>query len=331
MTAPLEPFQPPPWLRGAHAQTLAAFAFTPKPRLPWRWERLELPDGDFVDLAHLDRGASARAHVCLFHGLEGCLESHYVGGLAAALRDRGLAVTLMHLRGCSGEPNRLARAYHSGDTGDMATLFATLRSRHPDRAQYAIGFSLSGNALLKYLGETGSAAAIERAAAVSVPFDLARAAARIDRGFARVYQAYLLRRMKRSSRARGRRHPELAARVARAQRARTFRQFDDALTAPLHGFASADDYYARASCRPWLARIETPTLIVHALDDPFVGRDAVPTPAEAGPGVRLELSAHGGHVGFIAANRFGLPLCWLPRRLPAWLDDADHPTARAAA
>lgn len=327
MSRTVPPFQPPRWLRNGHAQTLAAFRFTPRPQLPWLRERLELPDGDFVDLAHRTPAATAGARVCLFHGLEGCLESHYIPGLAAALHAAGLAVTFMHLRGCSGEPNRLPRAYHSGDTSDMAHLFATLQAREPDRPLFAIGFSLSGNALLKYLGETGTQSALTRAAAVSVPFDLARAAAHIDSGFSRVYQHYLLRRLQRSAAARIRLHPDLQRHAVGVRRARSLRAFDDAFTGPLHGFADAGDYYAQASSRPWLPRITTPTLIVHARDDPFVGRAAVPESNEAGPGVRFELSEHGGHVGFIAGPPAQRPWCWLNRRLPDWFRAATADTA----
>ncbi len=316
----MTPFHPPLWLRGAHAQTLAPYFVRPRTRPPWRPERLELADGDFADLAHLAAaGDDARARVCLFHGLEGSVESHYIGGLATALAREGFAVTLMHLRGCSGEPNRLPRAYHSGDTGDMRALFATLREREPQQPLMAVGFSLSGNALLKYLGEAGADAGIERAVAVSVPFDLAIAAGRIDQGFSRLYQAHFVRRMQASTHARIARTGGLPIATARMAAARTFREFDDAVTAPLHGFAGVDDYYTRASCRPWLARIECPTLVVHARDDPFVGRDAVPAPFEAGPGVELAISERGGHVGFIAADDGVRPYRWLNRRIPAWL------------
>lgn len=310
-------FRPPFWLRGAHAQTLAPFLWHRRVRLPWRHERLELPDGDFVDLAHIDGLTGPR--VCLFHGLEGSIDSHYIGGLARELVLHGMPVTLMHMRGCSGEPNRLPRAYHSGDTGDMRVLFDRLRQRDRDRPLLAVGFSLSGNALLKYLGEVRGNSPLHAAVAVSVPFDLAAAADHIDRGFSRIYQAHLVRRMKASTRARIRRLGDLPIDHERLARARSFRDFDDAVTAPLHGFAGVDDYYTRSSCRPWLRHIETPTLIIHARDDPFVGPHAVPSRGEVGPGVELAISAHGGHVGFIAARAGLRPYRWLNHRIPDWL------------
>ncbi|MDX1608819.1 MAG: hydrolase [Halofilum sp. (in: g-proteobacteria)] len=312
-------FRPHPLLRGAHAQTLYPFCIRPRWPLPWRRERLELPDGDFVDLRHL--GARSGPIVCLFHGLEGCADSHYIAGLTRVLVHRGYRVTCMQFRGCSGEPNRLPRTYHSGDTGDIAFLLDTLRTRHPDRTLTAVGFSLGGNALLKYLGQRGTDVPLRAAAAISVPFRLAVAAGRIDRGLSRRYQAYLLERMKASTRARARRLGGLPIDLERMERARSFREFDDCVTAPLNGFRDVDDYYSRASSSLWLAGIEVPTLVLHARDDPFLGPDGVPLPAGTGPGVRLELSEHGGHVGFIAANRIGWPIRWLHRRIPAWLEE----------
>lgn len=317
------PFRPPAWLRGAHTQTLVPFLLRRRSRLPWRRERLELPDGDFVDLAHLDAGNGPI--VCMFHGLEGGLTSHYVGGLARALAARGLRVTFMHFRGCSGEPNRLPRAYHSGDTGDMGFLIATLRARAPDVPLAAVGFSLGGNALLKYLGERGDDTPLAAAVAVSVPFDLDACATRIDTGFSRVYQAHLVRRMQRSTRARLARLGALPIDVAAMERARSFREFDDCVTAPLHGFAGAADYYARASSSPWLARIRVPARIIQARDDPFVGPGPVPGPGDVSATVELDVSDHGGHVGFVATRAGARPAWWLDRRIPAWLE---HTLAR---
>lgn len=313
-------FRPAPWLRGPHRQTLFAYLAHPRPRLDWRHERLELPDGDFVDLAHLGSGAGPL--VCLFHGLEGNLRSHYVGGLARALVAAGLRVTFMHFRGCSGEPNRLPRAYHSGDTGDIGFLLATLRAREPATPLAAVGFSLGGNALLKHLGERGAASPLAAAVAVSVPFDLDACATRIDTGFSRVYQARLVRRMRVSTRARLERLGHLPIDVAAMERARSFREFDDCVTAPLHGFAGAADYYARASSGPWLARIRTPVRIIQARDDPFVGPGPVPGPGDVSAAVELDVSDHGGHVGFVAGQDSIRPGWWLERRIPAWLDHA---------
>lgn len=313
-------FRPHPLLRSAHAQTLFAFLAHRRRPLPWRHERLELPDGDFLDLCHL--GPPAGPIVCLFHGLEGCVRSHYIGGLASALVAHGFRVTFMHFRGCSGEPNRLPRAYHSGETGDIGYLIEFLRQRHDGHPLMAIGFSLGGNALLKHLGECGIDTPLRAAVAVSPPLRLATAANRIDQGLSRVYQAYLMRRMKASTRARMRRLGALPVDSERMERSRSFREFDDCVTAPLHGFRDADDYYGRSSSALWLAGVEIPTLVLHARDDPFLGAAGVPEGHGSGPGVEFELSERGGHVGFIGRDRFGLPSRWLERRIPRWLEDS---------
>lgn len=310
-------FRPHPLLRGAHAQTLFPFLVRRHRRPHWERERLELPDGDFVDLCHLGTGSGPR--VCLFHGLEGCVDSHYIGGLASRLAARGARVTFMHFRGCSGTPNRLARAYHSGDTGDIAWLADTLRQREPDTALGAVGFSLGANALLKYLAEHGRGAAFAAAVAVSPPFRLAVAASRINTGLSRLYQHYLLNRMKRSTRARARARGGLPIDEALMERCRTFRAFDDCVTAPLHGFRDVDDYYSMSGCAAWLCRVECPTLVLHARDDPFLGPEGMPDSTGVPANVRFEISERGGHVGFIGSDRKGLPVRWLEHRIPDWL------------
>ena len=310
-------FQPLPLLRGPHAQTLFPYLFLRTPPPPWEPERLELPDGDFVDLCHFGPAAGARA--CVFHGLEGSIHSHYAGGLVRALLDAGLRVTFMHFRGCSGEPNRLPRAYHSGDTGDIGFLLATLAEREPGTPLGAVGFSLGGNALLKYLGEQGPEAPLTAAVAVSVPFDLDACATRIDQGFSRVYQRHLVDRMKTSTRARGHLLGDLPIDWAAMEGARTFRAFDEHVTAPLHGFAGAADYYRRASSGPWLPRIARPARLVQARDDPFVGPGPVPGPGDVARCVELDVSDRGGHVGFVATGPQGRPVRWLDHRIAGWL------------
>ncbi len=305
-------FKPAWWLPGAHLQTLFAHIFRRQRPPPLRRERVELDDGDFIDLDW----AAPRAGplVILLHGLEGSVRSHYAAGLMRSLGNCGLQVVLLNFRGCSGEPNRLPRSYHSGETGDLNTLIELLHRRFPSRALLAVGVSLGGNVLLKWLGENPAQKRLRSAVAVSVPFELNKAALRLQAGVSRLYQSHLLRRLRAGVRAKAARLA-LPIELDRLDALTSFRAFDDQITAPLHGFDGVDDYYRRASSRGYLIGIRTPTLILHARDDPFMSADAIPTPAELGPGVRLELSRRGGHVGFVAGRWPWRPRYWLDERI----------------
>jgi hypothetical protein len=281
-----------------------------------RTERLELPDGDFVDL-HWTAG-SGQAIVIVLHGLEGCSQSPYARGLLYALQRIGLRAVVMHFRGCSGTPNRLPRSYHSGDTADLAYLVQTLRQREPRTPLMAVGYSLGGNVLLKWLAEAGAQASLTAAVAVSVPFVLAQSAERMNKGFSRVYQWKLLRSMRRRIYAKLA-YMSLNISTTNLSRLRSFRQFDDAVTAPLHGFNDADHYYALASCRQYLRAIVVNTLILHARDDPFMTEHVIPTANELSPHVQLELYEEGGHVGFIAGPWPWRACYWLEERIPRYL------------
>lgn len=260
----------------------------------------------------------------VLHGLEGSSDSHYARGLLAAVRDRGWTCVLMHFRGCGGEPNRLPRSYHSGETGDTAHVAALLRTRFPGRPLAVVGYSLGGNVLLKWLGEAGARAPVDCAVAVSVPFELSAADDRLERGFSRFYQWWLLRSLAGSLLDKVERGTLPTAFAAHA-RARTFRAFDDAVTAPLHGFAGVDDYYGRSSSRQYLAGIRVPTLILHALDDPFLFPRAVPAPSEVPAAVTLEVYPRGGHVGFVGGPWPWRAEYWLERRIPAFIADRVSP------
>ena len=306
-------YRAPRWLPGANLQTIwaATLARTHDgPPLAWRRERWDAPDGDFVDVdfldgndPHADPPGAARQAPCLvvFHGLEGSSASANVRALAGEARRRGWAVAVPHFRGCSGELNRAPRAYHSGDFEEVGWLLQRLRARR-QRPLLAVGISLGGNALLRWAQEHGAQAGATAAAVASVcsPLDLAAAGRDIDRGFNRlVYARMFLATMKPRALARLARHPGLFD-GERVRRARTIREFDDAFTAPLHGFAGVDDYYARASARPRLALLRIPTLVLHACNDPFVPAECRPAAAEAGPLLTLWQPAQGGHCGFPA-------------------------------
>lgn len=310
------PFRAAWWCRDPHLQTLWPYLFRRRPRPRYRRERLELPDGDFLDLDWF--GSAARDPlVVILHGLEGSSRSHYVRALSHSLAGLEIPSVVMHMRGCSGEPNRLARFYHAGDTRDLELVLEHCRRQRPGGRLYAVGFSLGGNILLKWLGQSADTL-LDAAAAVSVPFRLDHGARRLERGLSRVYQAHLLRSMKRSVARKRRRMPHPVDPRALAN-CHTFEQIDTTLTAPLHGFRDARDYYARSSCRQFLGSIRTPTLVIHALDDPFLTPDAVPATDELAPGVTLELSRRGGHCGFVAGPTPFRPRYWLDERLPAFI------------
>lgn len=307
-------YRAPWWLPGPHSVTLAAALASRAPTPPSRSERVELPDGDFVDLAWVGEGAPASAPLVLvLHGLEGSVRSPYVRGVLQAIATRGWCGVLLHFRGCSGEPNRLARAYHSGETSDTRALIARLVQAHPGRPLLAVGYSLGGNVLLKYLGEEGDRTPVRAAVAVSVPMMLAPCADRLGRGLSRIYDRWLLRSLVHSTLRKLERvelghglTPEVVRQIG------SLREFDERVTAPIHGFASADDYYARSSSRPYLSRIVRPTRIVQSRDDPFMTEAVLPEAHELSPTVTLELADEGGHVGFMSG---AWP--WAPRR---WID-----------
>ncbi len=302
---PTQPFHAAPGLGGAHAQTIFGRLLRREPSLPFRRERLDTPDGDFVDVDFPELGVPEDAPlVVLFHGLEGFARRGYALNVYRELAGRGVAAAGLNFRSCSGDPNRTARFYHSGDTGDIRFLLDHLAARFPRRPLGAIGFSLGGNALLKYLGEEGDASPVRAAAAVSVPYDLSAGADLLDRSLmGRFYTRTFLKTLVAKAEAK---QALLAASdidLARIRAARTFREFDDAATAPLHGFTGAEDYYRRSSSAAFLAGIRVPTLLLQADDDPFLPPDHFPREAiRANPWLHAVLTRGGGHVGFIAGS-----------------------------
>lgn len=317
MTHPIA-FKPVWWLPGAHAQTIWPNLLRRNPSLALQREVLELPDGDFLDLDWTE--ARDGPLVIIFHGLEGSSKSAYAAWMLKTLMDAGFHALLMHFRGCGGTPNRLNRAYHAGDTEDMAYVVEQLRQRYPGRAIAAIGYSLGGNALLKWLGQSGADNPLDTAIAVSVPFDLASVSESLQVGLSRLYQWRLLNDLKKSSLQKvTRKDYPFSAQQIRA--VRSFREFDARITAPLHGFKDVDEYYRIASSRQYLKDIQVPTLIVHASDDPFMNPRVVPQAQELSAQVRLELSDHGGHVGFIGATDGSDGRFYLEHRLAHWLHE----------
>jgi predicted alpha/beta-fold hydrolase len=289
----------------------------------YRRERWETPDGDFIDLDWAEDSSPITHHpsplVVLFHGLEGSSRSHYSLALMAALRERGMRGVAVHFRGCSGEPNRLPRAYHSGDAQEIDWILRRLRAQNTVAPLYAVGISLGGNALLKWLGESGSSAlrVIDAAIAVSAPLDLMAAGDALGQGFNLVYARHFLDTLRAKSLAKLERFPGLYdAGAVRASR--TLREFDDLVTAPLHGFRNTDDYWTRASSKPGLKNIRVPTLVINARNDPFLPAAALPGPGDVSAAVTLEQPGEGGHVGFVS-GAFPGDIGWLPRRLLEFL------------
>jgi uncharacterized protein len=311
-------FRAPWWLRFPHLQTVFAPLFRRGPAVALRRQRLELDDGDFLDL---DWGPGNRGPlVLLLHGLEGSSHSPYARGMLGALHARGWRGVVMHFRGCSGEPNRLARSYHSGDTADLSRVLDHIHANADASALAIVGYSLGGNVLLKWLGERGAGAGVDAAAAVSVPFVLSLAADRLAHGVSRVYQRRLIGELQ-SKLDRKFAHRDCPIDLRGARASRTFWDFDDRVTAPLHGFEDVHDYYTRSSSRQYVPRIRVPTLILHARDDPFMTPDVLPSRDELPAAVKLEVSARGGHVGFVHGSRPWRPRYWLEERIPAFLND----------
>ncbi len=333
-------FEPAWWLPGAHLQTVWAARIRPAISIPWKRERLELPDGDFIDLDFAcrkpDRNlcrnpkspdieypkkppADPKSLVILLHGLQGSSRSLHIRGLADTLVRHGWHCLVMHFRGCSGEANRLPRAYHSGEIEDFAFLLRSLRRHRPHTRFAAVGFSLGGSVLLNFLARHEQASDIEAAVAVCVPLCLARAAERLDRkGLSYFYRRHFIDDLRRSAIGKFRRRPGPID-LDLLRRIRLFREFDDLVTAPLHGFRDADHYYEAASARPHLHRIRCPTLVLHALDDPFMTPAVVPEAHELSASTRFEISRGGGHIGFVEGHRPWRARYWLESRIPRFL------------
>lgn len=309
------------WLPHAHLQTIYP-TLTRRISAPVNsFERVELPDGDFFDLAWSTEGLAQDAPLLiLLHGLGGSVRSSYAAGLMHAAKKEGWRSVLMHFRGASEEPNRLPRAYHSGDTADLNFLLTLLKQREPQSKKVVVGVSLGGNVLLKWLGEQKEQQLIEAAIAVSVPFELRLVADRMQQGISRLYQLYLLRSLRRVfSRKKQIFKDNLPLPFKDLEKWSCFWTFDENVTAPLHGFKHVHDYYRYSSCRQYLSTIATPTLIIHAKDDPFMTPAVLPKEEELSPFVTLELSDNGGHVGFICGNVPGKPVYWLEQRIMDYL------------
>ncbi len=325
-------FRPAWWCPGAHLQTIWAAVLRPTPRVPLTRARWELPDGDFLDVDELAAEAGAPC-VIVLHGLEGSSRSRQVLGLLREAHRRGWRGVAVNFRGCSGEPNRLRRSYHGGETGDLAWVLARVMAEHPSSPIVCVGFSLGGNVLLKYLGEQGEAlpTQVRAAVAISAPVDLALSAHALTQGFSRVYGRRLVASLKRKTREKLVRYPDLVDAGA-LQAVQTLPEFDDLVTGPVHGFKHAADYWARSSSAAFLPRIRRPTLLVNAKDDPFLPAVALPVRAVSENSfLRAEFPTSGGHLGFLEGRWPWAPIAWAEVRAAEFLADHVEGAPRTAA
>ncbi|WP_440877155.1 hydrolase [Thalassotalea sp. PLHSN55] len=305
------------WLRNKHLQTISAKFFRRHFRCDTQHRLLNLPDDDFLELAwtEIPNADNQRPIVVILHGLEGSKDSHYAKGMLTAIKARGWIGVLMHFRGCGEQPNKKAQSYHSGDTRDIAYFSQQLAAKYPKAPLMIIGFSLGGNVLSQYLAKHPKNPYFG-AAIICAPLDLASCSRRINRGFSRVYQKYLVDMLRNN--AKQKINAKLITDICPHQLAsiNTIWEFDHLVTAPINGFASAEDYYQQASGKKVLANIAQPCLIVHAADDPFLNHEQVVANIKLSQYVQFEVSHHGGHVGFIAGNNPFKPIYWLEQRVP---------------
>ena len=315
---PLKGYTAPRWLPGGHLQTIYPATCIPKPHVAYRRERWDTPDGDFIDVDFVD-GLPDRPFVVLFHGLEGSSDSHYARALMALIRDSGWSGAIPHFRGCSGMLNQAPRFYHSGDAEEIDWILrrlATFKQQRKAGKFFAAGVSLGGNALLRWLGESQHQAEfIDAACAISAPLDLAGGGAALSRGINMLYTRMFLQTLKPKCLQKLQQFPGLFDRDTML-RARNLYEFDNVVTAPLHGFRNTDDYWNRASAKHVLHDITVPTLVLNARNDPFLPARHLPQTVSSH--VRTEYPEEGGHVGFVTG---GLPgsLDWLPQRIVRFL------------
>ncbi|RLA00860.1 MAG: hydrolase [Gammaproteobacteria bacterium] len=316
-------FRAPWWLKNYHLQTIWSSKIRQTSKLATRHQRLELDDGDFIELEWLTplKVDTDAPILLLLHGLEGSIDSSYIQGILQVSQSQSWNTVVMHFRGCGKEMNRLARSYHSGETDDLQQVLEVLKEQYPKSKILAAGFSLGGNVLLKYLGERQQSL-IDCAAVVSVPFLLGKCASRLDQGFSRFYRYLLLKDLRQKTNQKLTLQPNcLQLSKTEVTKLNTFYDFDDKVTAPLHGFNGAQDYYQQCSSHKFLTGIRQPTLILQAADDPFMTSDVIPNEDEISDAVTLEISSEGGHVGFVTGKFPWRASYYIDSRIPAWFED----------
>ncbi len=321
-------FEPSFGLKNRHIQTLYASFFRKFKPLAFESEIFELSDGDFIEAywyKHKKHTPSTPI-IILFHGLTGSYASPYIQGAVRALNKAGYSCVVMHFRGCSGKENRKARSYHSGDTQDAQEFIHSLHIRYPNAALGGVGYSLGANMLLKYLGQTQEKSLLKTAAAVSAPMLLDVCATQMQKGFSQFYQKILLKDLQKSLLKKYDKHPMqqlIGLKKEDVKKLKTFWLFDEAYTAKINNFASAKEYYKKSSAMGYLKEIQTPTLIIHAKDDPFMTPEVIPNKSDISKSITLQILENGGHVGFISGTLLH-PKYWLDKRVTTFFQEHIH-------
>lgn len=323
----MNPYQAPWWLPGKHLQTIIPFLQRKPLHLNRKRERVELADGDFIDVDWLPSNDHNSPIVMLLHGLSGCSRSGYILQMQAVLQQQGFTTVAMNHRGCSGEPNRLPRAYHSGETHDAQAVLNHIKQRYPTNPIFVIGYSMGGNILLKWLGEQGSTSQITAGVAISVPFQLGVCAQELDKGFAKTYRVRLIKCIREQLQTKIKHfhandlkeYADYLENLGDLTKIQSFIEFDHQFTAPLHGFNSGADYYQKCSSKPFLSKVQRPALVIHAQNDPFMTPEIIPKSQDISSSIQLEIFKHGGHVGFFQGSHPFNSECWLLTRIPSYL------------
>ena len=312
-------FRPQWWCRNKHFQTLWPLVSRTYPRPSYRREKIRLYDDDFIDLDWLGPKSKNIPIVLVLHGLEGSSQSHYVRTLTNALEIRQVRSCVIHFRGCGGKINKKPRSYHGGETRDPTFIIKNIRRQYPDAPLFAVGYSLGASVLIKLLAELRDESILRSAVAVAVPFELRSTVKKLERGSSRFYQYWLLKHMKNTVRSK-KQLLENHIDIKKVLCARTFHEFDDAGTAPVHGFRDAEEYYKNASCRKDLIKIRIPVLILNSIDDPVTCETSIPHAKELGPNVVVELSRYGGHIGYVGSAISYEYGTWLDNKIIEYLN-----------
>ena len=315
----MKQFKPAFGLSNRHLQTIYSTFYRKIPTLKMAKEIFELDDGDFIEPYWYNKPkvTTSTPIVVILHGLEGSYKSPYIKGLMLALEKINISSVVVHFRNCADLPNRLPRAYHSGDTSDIKEYIKYLQKTYPNNPLHTVGYSMGGNVLLKLLGEYGNHSPLKNAISISAPMQLNISADTINSGFSKIYQNHLLKYLKKNLLAKYDNHPIeklIDLKKEDIKNIKSIWEFDELYTSKIHKFETAKNYYKLSSSKQYLKEITIPTLIIHALDDPFMTKEILPSKDELSSSITLEVYKNGGHVGFISGSLFK-PIYWLENRI----------------